>query len=292
MRLLASSLFALVAPLASTPAQAIVAQPSGLEFPGRLIDFGANLFPNGTQLSTQFGGLLITHASYFTAATPNNNVAGGFLGNDASAGPPNTLSIRFAHSISDISFVYHQIGTGTSVIRARLQGNTVDSISIAWNETSPNNFFGFLETALDELQIDFAGDFRLDSLAFNAIAGASCFYYNGSNVNPAGFGCLTGPILGETWHGHVFNTPNTLLTALVHAPAGLGPPVPLFGGELLLNPAQPLVVIAGAVNYSIPIPADFSLARATFAFQAVRLDLIGGSPTFVPMNAVLLWLGL
>jgi len=292
MRLLATSLFALVAPLASTSAQAVVAQFAGLEFPARVIDFGANLYPDGTPLSTQFAGLAITHASYFTSAAPNNNVAGGFLGNDASAGPPNTLSIRFAHSISEISFVYHQIGTGTSVIRARLLGNTVDSFPIAWNETLPNNFFGFLETALDELQIDFAGDFRLDSLAFNPVAGAACFYYNGTNVNPAGFGCVTLPVLGETWHGTVFNTPNTLLTALVFAPAGLGPAVPLFGGEFLLNPAQPLVAFTGAVNYSFAIPPDFALARATFAFQAVRLELVGGSPTFVPLNAVMLWLGL
>ena len=292
MRLLASSLFALVAPLASTCAQAIVAQPSGLDFPGRVIDFGANLFPDGTPLSTQFGGLVITHASYFTAAAPNNNVAGGFLGNDASAGPPHTMSIRFAHSISDLSFVYHQIGAGTSTIRARLQGNTVDSFNIAWNETQPNNFFGFLETAIDELQIDFAGDFRLDSLAFNAIAGAACYYYNGSNVNPAGFGCMNGPILGETWHGHVFNAPNTLLTALVYAPAGLGPAVPLLGGEFLLDPAQPLIAFTGGADYFFPIPGDSSFAGTRLALQAVRIDLIGGTPTFVPMNAALLWLGL
>lgn len=291
MRLL-TSLFALVAPLASTSAQAIVAQPSGLEFPARLIDFGASLYPNGTQLSTQFAGLLITHASYFTAAVPNNNVAGGFLGNDASAGPPNTLSIRFAHSISDISFVYHQIGAGTSVIRARLLGNTVDSFSIAWNETLPNNFFGFLETALDELQIDFAGDFRLDSLAFNPVAGAACYYYNGTNVNPAGFGCVTGPVLGETWHGAIYNTPNTLLTAIVFAPAGLGTPVPLFGGELLLNTAQPLIAFTGTTDYFFAIPPASSWAGTTLALQGVRLDLIGGSPTFVPLNAIVLWLGL
>src|SRR5688572_27738800 len=102
MRLLVASVFALVAPLVSTTAQAIIAAASGLESPARLIDFGAGAFPNGTPLSTELAGLTIAHASYFTVPAPNNNVVGGFLANDLAAGPPNTLSIRFAQSLSDI----------------------------------------------------------------------------------------------------------------------------------------------------------------------------------------------
>jgi len=65
-----------------------------------------------------------------------------------------------------------------------------------------------------------------------------------------------------------------------------------FGGEFLLDASQPLVAFTGAVNYSFAIPPDSSFAGTRLALQAVRLDLIGGSPTFVPMNAVMLWLGL
>jgi hypothetical protein len=292
MRIL-TSLVALVAPLASAPAQAVVAATSGLQLPARLLHFGSGMFPDGTPLSTELAGLTISHASYFTAAAPSNNVAGGFLGNDVAAGPPNTLSIRFAQSISDISFVYHQVGTLTpSTIRAKLAGNTVDSFTILWNETLPNNFFGFVKTALDELQIDFATDFRLDSLAFNPVGGAGCYPYNGNNVNPASFGCTTLPVLGETWQATVFNTPNTLLTAIVYAPAGLLTPVPLFGGELLVDPSQPFVALVGTSSYSLPIPSASSWVGTTLAFQGVRLELVSGTPAFVPLNAMVLMLGL
>lgn len=292
MHHLAACLFALVAASALASAQAIVAQSSGLATPARLVDFGAGLFPDATPLSTQFAGLTIAHASYFTRSA-SNNVEGGFLANNAAAGPPDTLRIRFAQSVADISFVYHQIGIqAPSTIRALLNGVVVDSFSILWNQTQPNNFFGFLQTALDELQIDFVGDFRLDDLAFNPIGGAGCHPWNGNNVNPASFSCSTLPVLGSTWQGTIWNTPGTVLTAIVFAPAGLGSPVPLFGGELLLNTAQPLIAFPGTTNYSIPIPAAASWVGTRFAFQGVRLDLVGGSPTVVPLNAMLLILGL
>jgi hypothetical protein len=293
MRLPAAFLFALVAPLAPASAQAIIAEYSGLQSFGRLLDFGNGDFPNGTPFTTQIAGLTFSHAAYFTTAAPINNVAGGFLGNDVTAGPPNTLRIQFAQTISDISFVYHQIGTGaSSTIRAKLQGNTVGSFTIVWNETSPNNFFGFVEEGMDEVQIDFVGDFRLDSLAFNAVSGAAWYPYNGTNINPAGFGTLAAPTLGGTWQGNVWNTPNTLLTAIFFAPAGLGAPVPLFGGELLLDPSLGLTGITGTTSYSLAIPSAPSWIGTQLALQAMRLDLVGGSLTFVPMNAMTLWIGL
>ena len=293
MRYVAIVVVSVCIPLATASAQAIVAASSGLETPARLVDFASASFPDGTPLTTHLAGLVISHASYFTAAAPHNNVAGGYLGNDVTAGLPDTLSIRFAQSISDISFVYHQIGTQTpSTIRALFQGSTVDSFTLTWNETQPNNFFGFTETGFDELQIDFDTDFRLDSLAFNPVGGAACYPYNGNNVNPASFGCTALPVLGATWEATVFNTPNTLLTALVFAPAGLATPVPLFGGELLLDASQPFLAFAGATNYALPIPAASSWVGTTLVFQGLRLELVGGSPEIVPLNAMLLMLGL
>ncbi|HEX5050903.1 MAG TPA: hypothetical protein VFZ65_03945 [Planctomycetota bacterium] len=293
MQLLATSVLAVVATFGSAAAQSILAATSGLLTPARLIDFGAGLFPDATPLSTEFAGLTLSHASYFTAPAPNNNVISGFLANDASAGPPDTLRIHFAQTISDVSFVYHQVGASLpSTIRALHQGLTVDSFSVVWNETLPNNFFGFVEIALDEVQIDFVGDFRLDSLAFNPVGGAAWFPFNGNNVNPPSFGCVALPVLGETWQGTIFNTPNTLLTAIAYAPAGLGSPLPLFGGELLLNPAQPLVVMTGTTNYSLAIPAAASWVGTTLALQGLRLELVGGTPSIVPLNAMLLMVGL
>lgn len=295
MRLLATAV-ALFVPLAPASAQQqLIAQPWGLQLPARLIDFGAGMFPDATTVSNQFAGVTFSHAAYFTAAAPNNNVAGGYLGNDYTAGPPDTMTIRFLHSVSDCSFVYHQIGTGApTTFRAKYQGFVVDFFTIPWNETSPNNFFGFLECHVDEVQIDFVGDFRIDSLAYNPVIGASCTYFNGSGINPAAFWCATPPILGGTWHGTIANTPNTLLTALVYSPLGMvTPAVPLFGGELLVSPSQAFVAFVGTTDCTLPIPSAASTWIGTqLALQGLRLDLVGGSPTFVPTNAQLLLLGL
>jgi hypothetical protein len=287
----AVSLVALAVPLAALPAQAIIAQTSGLVAPARLIDFGSGLYPNFTPVTTQFAGLTVTHARYFTTGV-SNNLVGGFLTNDFT-GLPNTLRIQFAQPISDVSFVYHQIGQqNPSVMRAMLQNVTMDSFSILWNQSQPNNWFGFTQTAMDELQIDFDADFNLDTLAFNPIGGASCNPFNGTNVNPAGFGCVTLPVLGTTWQGSVATAANTLLTALVYAPAGLGTPVPLFGGELLVDPSLPFIAFTGTTSYSLAIPPQSSWVGTSLVFQAVRLDLVGSSPMFVPLNAMQLIVGL
>ncbi|HZT56727.1 MAG TPA: hypothetical protein VFA35_10900, partial [Burkholderiaceae bacterium] len=96
----------LAAPVQS---QAIIAQSSGLSNPDAVIDFGANLFPNFTPVTTQFAGVVLTHARYFTTGV-SNNLVGGFITNDPAIGNPNTLRIQFVQPITDVSFVYHQIG--------------------------------------------------------------------------------------------------------------------------------------------------------------------------------------
>ncbi len=279
-------------PLASASSQQIIAQTAGLTNPARVIDFGANLLPNFTPVSTQFGGLTITHASYFTTGVANNLV-GGFLTNNFSAGFPNTLRIQFASPVTDLSFVYHQISTaGPSVIRILLQGVPVDSFSGTWNQSQPNNYFGFTNTVCDELQIDFQADFNFDTLACNPMGLAACAFFNGSNVNPADFSCTTLPIVGTTWQGAVTTNANTLLTALAYAPAGLLPlPAPLFGGELLVQPAG-LVLFTGMGSYSLPIPAAGSWIGTVLEFQGLRVDLVGSAATFVPLNALQLVIGM
>ena len=277
--------------LSTATAQAIIAQTSGLPNPGQVITFGANLFPNFTPISTEFGGLTVTHASYYTTGVVNNLV-GGFLTNNISAPLPNTLIIRFVNPITEVSFVYHQIGAGSSVIRAVFQGLTMDSFSGSWNQSQPNNYFGFQNTVLDELQIDFQGDFNVDTLAFSPPFGAACNFFNGTNVNPPDFSCVTMPVLGTTWQGLIAPTPNTLLTVLVFAPGGLLSPVPLFGGELLVQLSPAPIMLTGSGGYSIAIPSGGSWTGTSLVFQGLRLDLIGGNVTFVPLNAMQLVLGL
>ena len=80
-----------VLPVARADAQAIIAQSQGLQSPDHVIDFGANLYPNFTNITTEFAGITVRHARYFTTGV-SNNLVGGFLTNDFS-GAPDTLSI-------------------------------------------------------------------------------------------------------------------------------------------------------------------------------------------------------
>ncbi len=163
---LLAAVLTLITTTTSAFGQAIIAQSSGLTSPDHVIDFGANLFPNFTPITTQIPGITVTHASYFTTGVANN-LFGGFLTNDFS-GLPNTLKIKFASPISDLSFVYHQISTaGPSTFRAMLGPVVVDSFSNLSNQTQPNNYFGFTNIFFDELQLDFQSDFNVDTLAFN-----------------------------------------------------------------------------------------------------------------------------
>jgi len=280
---------AFLLPAASIHAQPIIAQLSGLPNPQHVIDFGANLYPNFTNITTQFAGITVTHARYFTTGV-SNNLIGGFLTNDFS-GAPDMLRIQFASPIHDLSFVYHQISTvRPSVFRAVLQGVTVASFSNLSNQTQPNNYFGFTNVVFDELQLDFVSDFNVDTLAFND--GATCTFRNGTGINPPDFACTTLPILGTNWQSTIATNAGTISTFLAFAPGGPQAGSPFLGGELLVQLVPAPIPIAGAGTFSIAIPAVNSLSGVHLATQGVRLDNIGGSPTFVLLNALDLVLGL
>jgi len=287
--LLASLSFALV--VAAAPAQAIIAATTGIPDPARVVDFGANVLPNFAPVTNQFPGVAITNASYFTIGGSSNGIGGGFLTKVLTT-TSSTLSLQFGGLVTDASFVYHQVGAGSpTTIRALLGGAVVDSFSGAWSQYQPNNVFGFTNLVFDEIQIDYVIDFNLDNLAFNPVGAARCPSFNGSGVNLAGFLCTALPVLGTTWQGTVATTPNTLLTLLAYAPLGIGAPIPVFGGELLLTPSAGDVLFPGAGSYTLPIPNSSSWTGAQFTFQAVRIDSIGGVPTIVPMNVRTLVLG-
>ncbi|MCA8975699.1 MAG: hypothetical protein KDC98_13335, partial [Planctomycetes bacterium] len=251
-------------------AQNIVAQSSGIPNPTGVFDFGAGLFPNFTPVTTQFIGITVDHARYFTTAS-NNNLVGGFLTNDFS-GPPNTVTIRFGFDVTDLSFVYHQIGTsGPSTIRALHDGNVVGSITGTWNHSQPNNYFGFTNGLFDEVQIDFVTDFNIDTLAYRSQA-AACIVYNGTGVNPLGFTCTASPVLGGTWIGRIATNPSTVLTVLGFSPAGLAAPSALFGGELLLPSVPPPMGFLGSGAYSMAIPTGAGWIGTAIGFQGFRVD--------------------
>ena len=256
-----------------------------------MIDFGANLFPNFTPVSTQFPGITITHARYFT--NNYNNLVGGFLTNDFAVGLPNTLRIVFATPITDLSFVYQQISTSApSTIRAMFNSVVVDSFSGTWNQSQPNNYFGFTNIYFNELEIDFVVDFNVDTLAIRDSNAAQCIFHNGNNLNPPDFTCATLPVLGTVWQGVIAGNANTILTFLAYAPAGRAAPTPLFGGELLIQTSPAPVALAAFGSYAMAIPSGATWLGTVLTFQGFRVDNLGGTPTFVPLNGNDLVLGL
>lgn len=288
---LVCSLLATLGVAAFLPAQAIVAATSGLTNPTRVIDFGANVLANFAPVTNQFAGITVTHAAYFTTGF-SNNLVGGFLTNDGS-GQPNTLSIQFSSQITDLSLVYHQVGAnGASNFRAMLLGVTVDSFSGTFSQYQSNNYFGFTNIVFDELQIDFQSDFNVDTLAINDLSAARCVFHNGNNLNPPDFTCASLPVLGTLWQGVVAGNANTILTFLAYAPGGLAGPSPLFGGELLIQTSPAPVAFAAFGSYSLAIPAGSGWLGTVLTFQGFRVDLVGPTSTFVPLNANDLVLGL
>jgi hypothetical protein len=293
IRPLLAPALALLGTLAPAAAQAIIAQSSGLANPAQVIDFGANLYPNFQPVTTEFAGITISHASYFTTGV-SNNLVGGFLTNNFSAGQPNLLSIVFAAPITDLSFVYHQISTAApSNIRAMLQGVVVDSFSGTWNQFQTNNYFGFTNIVFDELQIDFQADFNVDTLAFNPAGStaASCTTFNGTGVNPNACTCVNTPVLGTTWQAAIASTPTTIANVMFYAPGGPIAAVPFLGGELLVSPTPAPVGFTTGSTFAIPIPSATSWIGTDLTFQGLRLDVIAGTPTLVLLNGVYLVIG-
>lgn len=288
------SLFAFLTIIGSSStlaAQPIIAQSSGLASPQRIIDFGANLLPNFTPITTQIPGITIAHASYFTTGT-SNNLVGGFLTNNFSAGPPETVSIRFHSLIRDLSFVYHQIGQSRpSVFRAMRAGNVVDTFTDLSNQSQPNNYFGFTNVVFDELQVDFVSDFNIDTLAIND-AVASCTFRNGSNINPNAYSCTTRPVVGTTWQAQIATTANTLGTFVALAPGGAHPGFGFLGGEVLIQLAPAPLIVAVPASSGLAIPAAPSGIGFRLATQGIRVDQVLGVPTLVLLNALDLTFGL
>ena len=278
-----STLFAVVVPVVlsafapSAAAQAIIAQSAGLSSPDHVVDFGANLYPNFTPISTEFPPLTVTHARYFTTGV-SNNLIGGFLTNDFS-GAPDTLKVKWAAPISDVSFVYHQIGTGTSFFRAMLGATVVDSFSIAWDQSSPNNYFGFTNIVFDEIQVDFVGDFNVDTFAFND-AGSPVVTYCTAKLNS--LGCT--PAIAAT--GSSSATAGSGFTISASNVINNKPGLVLYGntGRAALPFQGGTLCVAGPVRRTTPInsggnppPNDCSGVYA-IDFNSFAVGALGGTP--------------
>ena len=95
------------------------------------------------------------------------------------------------------------------------------------------------------------------------------------------------PALGSTWTTSLAITANTLQTFVGLGASAAQIPLASFGGELLIG-VTPAPLFAGtptAGSHDIPIPMTSSLLGSQLASQGVRVDLAGGVPTLVLMNA-------
>ncbi|HEU4419998.1 MAG TPA: hypothetical protein VFT55_13780, partial [Planctomycetota bacterium] len=117
-----------------------------------------------------------------------------------------------------------------------------------------------------------------DLRGLDPIANASCTLRNGTGINPVACTCVTLPILGTVWSLDVAPGPYTLLTLLFASETQL-PPIPLFGGELLIGPN----VIEVGTNIALPALPQY--VGYQVSMQGVRLDLVGGALAIVFTNA-------
>lgn len=126
-------------------------------------------------------------------------------------------------------------------------------------------------TAVDQ------GLFRLDPRA------ASCTLRNGSGINPVACTCASLPVLGSTWNVAVAASPNTLLTLCYAAELPTPFPIPLFGGELLIDPAA--VSLPGNLLHPVPLPLALQFLGTPLFVQGVRVELVGPTLALQLTNA-------
>jgi len=96
---------------------------------------------------------------------------------------------------------------------------------------------------------------------------ASCVIYNGNNINPVDFTCLTLPVVGSIWQLGAATNSNTQLTILGMSLAPIDP-LPLLGGELLIDTGMVAVFFGpGVYEFAVPPYAGLPLY-----LQAARVD--------------------
>ena len=134
------------------------------------------------------------------------------------------------------------------------------------------------------VMVDAVASQVLENVLNRFLGQPACVFRNGSGVNETGFGCATLPILGTNWKTTVATHGTTASTylSLAVTPAQL-----LFpgGGELLLSPVPPPVFQAGNGTHSVAVPNNSVLLGAWLYAQGMRVDMVGGLPSLVLLNA-------
>jgi hypothetical protein len=92
-------------------------------------------------------------------------------------------------------------------------------------------------------------------------------------------------VLGGSWNVDVTPGAGTVLTFAFAADAPLPFPVPLFGGEALIQPPVVEIPATGIGTHSAVLPLDLQYLGVQFFVQGVRVNIAGPSLVLELVNA-------
>lgn len=144
--------------LAATPAIAtpIMDQATGLASPGTIIDFGDNLFADGTVIDDEFAALGVSFGPTWIYDDNDNMLPAVEQGRIVNADTTSTPgAILFAAPVSEVAFSLLSNRT-TATISAYLGGVEVESfvVAVGPEDAVSGHYSGFEGILLDEVRIE------------------------------------------------------------------------------------------------------------------------------------------
>jgi hypothetical protein len=141
-------------------ADPIMNSPTGLASPTTTITFSEVVLANGTPLTNQYSAFGVTFSGLFYNPQPTlvaPNISPPDAGNFSAPGVPpvnltNPFSFFFASPRSAAAFAM-VTNLGTATFEARLVGGTVEMFSAPTDVGPPNDFYGFQNSAFDEIRM-------------------------------------------------------------------------------------------------------------------------------------------
>lgn len=133
----------------------IVDQTTGLMAPGTTIDFGDDLFADGTVIDDEFAALGVTFGPTWTYDDNDGTFPAADQGRITNADPDSAPgAILFDGPVSEVAFSLLSNRT-TATITAFLGGVEVESfvVSVGPEDAVSGHYSGFEDTVLDEVRI-------------------------------------------------------------------------------------------------------------------------------------------
>lgn len=142
--------------LASHANAAFLNNDTGLPSPDQTITFESETLVPNQQVTTQFQDLGVTFGGAFgnpDLSSSYPNISGNRLGNFQSSGQRGGFLIaNFNEALGQVAFSL-VTAPGTATFQALLNGNLVESVSMATTFDNSTNFFGFEGIVFDQIKI-------------------------------------------------------------------------------------------------------------------------------------------